>query len=48
MKDMYSFDTDEITAMDTYNKVREVYDWFFETIGLPYITVNSFSTLLIY
>jgi len=40
MKDMYSFDTDEKTAMQTYNLVRDAYDWFFNSIGLPFVTVS--------
>lgn len=42
MKDMYSFDMDENTALDTYDQVREAYDWFFSSIGLPFVTVLSF------
>jgi prolyl-tRNA synthetase len=40
MKDMYSFDMDETTAMQTYNLVRDAYDWFFNSIGLPFVTVS--------
>ena len=40
MKDMYSFDTDEKTAMQTYNLVRGAYDWFFNSIGLTFVTVS--------
>ena len=39
MKDLYSFDIDEVAAMDTYINVRDAYDWFFKSIGLPFITV---------
>lgn len=39
MKDMYSFDMDENTAMKTYEEVRAAYDWFFGQIGLPFVTV---------
>jgi len=39
MKDLYSFDTDEVAAMNTYSSVRDAYDWFFKSIGLPFITV---------
>lgn len=41
MKDMYSFDLDEDTALATYNDVRDAYDWFFSSIGLPFVTVSS-------
>jgi len=40
MKDMYSFDLDEKTAMKTYELVRDAYDWFFNSIGLPFVTVS--------
>lgn len=43
MKDMYSFDLDENTAMKTYELVRDTYDWFFNSIGLPFVT--AFSSL---
>lgn len=43
MKDMYSFDLDENTAMKTYELVRDSYDWFFNSIGLPFVT--AFSSL---
>ena len=39
MKDMYSFDLDEETAMDTYKQVQEAYDWFFQQVGLPFVMV---------
>jgi prolyl-tRNA synthetase len=41
MKDMYSFDLDEKTAMETYGLVRNTYDLFFKSIGLPFVTVRS-------
>jgi prolyl-tRNA synthetase len=44
MKDMYSFDLDKHTALKTYNSVRDAYDWFFSSIGLPFVTVLSFLT----
>lgn len=43
MKDMYSFDLDESTALTTYDDVRDAYDWFFSSIGLPFVTVSTFS-----
>lgn len=46
MKDLYSFDTDEAAAMDTYNTVRDAYDWFFNSIGLPFVTVFHVIPLL--
>jgi prolyl-tRNA synthetase len=41
MKDMYSFDEDETAALETYSQVREAYNWFFEQIGLPVVSVCS-------
>jgi prolyl-tRNA synthetase len=41
MKDMYSFDTDEVIALQTYEQVRDAYDWFFNAIGLPFTTVPN-------
>jgi prolyl-tRNA synthetase len=41
MKDMYSFDADETTALQTYNEVRGAYDWFFNKIGVPFVTVGA-------
>ena len=45
MKDMYSFDLDEKTALRSYNLVRGVYDWFFNSIGLPFVTVSNLFDL---
>ena len=45
MKDMYSFDIDEETALETYDEARKVYDWFFTQIGLPYVTVTQIQRL---
>jgi prolyl-tRNA synthetase len=39
MKDMYSFDISYGAAMEAYNDVRSAYDWFFQQIGLPFVTV---------
>ena len=39
MKDMYSFDLDQNSAMEAYEEARKAYDWFFSQIGLPFITV---------
>jgi prolyl-tRNA synthetase len=39
MKDMYSFDLDTTTALETYDDVRSAYDWFFNEIGIPFVTV---------
>jgi prolyl-tRNA synthetase len=39
MKDLYSFDVGEADAMKTYADVRKAYDWFFEQIGIPFVTV---------
>lgn len=47
MKDMYSFDLNEDSAMATYNNVRDAYDWFFSRIGLPFVTVFSLTAELI-
>ena len=46
MKDMYSFDLDEKTALETYSLVREAYEWFFNSIGLPFVTVSQLSNRL--
>jgi prolyl-tRNA synthetase len=39
MKDMYSFDATEDEALETYNAVLEAYNWFFDQIGLPFVSV---------
>ena len=36
MKDMYSFDVDEASAMATYQIVRAVYRNFFEELGVKF------------
>ena len=41
MKDMYSFDLNEETALQTYYEVRYTYDWFFNQIGLPFVAVYA-------
>jgi len=46
MKDMYSFDVDEAATMSTYGEVRDAYDWFFEQIGLPFVTVLLLVSLI--
>lgn len=46
MKDLYTFDLDKKTALETYDEVRQAYDWFFRQIGLPFVTVFFFETQL--
>ncbi|XP_076439992.1 putative proline--tRNA ligase, mitochondrial [Babylonia areolata] len=41
MKDMYTFDTNEETAMDTYHIICDAYDKVFDRIGVPYEKVEG-------
>lgn len=37
MKDLYTFDTDEETAKDTYETVCEAYNNIFKKIGVDFV-----------
>jgi prolyl-tRNA synthetase len=37
MKDLYSFDKDEVNAVDTYNKICQAYENIFKQIGVKFI-----------
>ncbi|VEN39508.1 unnamed protein product [Callosobruchus maculatus] len=39
MKDMYSFDTDETSAKDTYNEICASYDRIFDKLDMEYVKV---------
>lgn len=39
MKDLYTFDKDETSAIATYNRVCEAYDAIFKRVEVPYIKV---------
>lgn len=41
MKDMYTFDTDEQSAMQTYEAVCEAYCRIFDRIGVPYVKAQG-------
>uniref|UniRef100_A0A3B3R5X6 Probable proline--tRNA ligase, mitochondrial n=1 Tax=Paramormyrops kingsleyae TaxID=1676925 RepID=A0A3B3R5X6_9TELE len=41
MKDMYSFDTSEEAAHQTYKAVCQAYDRLFRRLGLPYVMVQA-------
>ena len=41
MKDMYTFDTDETAANETYELVREAYDRILTRIGIPFAAVSD-------
>jgi len=43
MKDMYTFDTSEEAAIETYDKVREVYRDFFASLGVPVVEAKASS-----
>lgn len=43
MKDLYSFDKDEISALDNYSQVRSAYDRIFERLGIPVASVFADS-----
>jgi len=41
MKDLYTFDKDEESALNTYNQVSEAYDRIFTRIGVPFQRVKG-------
>lgn len=43
MKDLYTFDTTESDARQTYEKVRQAYSAFFDELRLPYLVANADS-----
>jgi prolyl-tRNA synthetase len=43
MKDLYTFDHDVDTALDTYARVRQAYDAFFNQLGVPFLTAEADS-----
>lgn len=43
MKDMYTFDINEAAALETYDKVREIYRNLFQYLGLPVIEAKASS-----
>jgi prolyl-tRNA synthetase len=43
MKDMYSFDSNSESALETYNEVRKAYDSFFTELGAPFIVAEADS-----
>lgn len=42
MKDLYSFDIDENSALDTYGRVCQAYEEIFKRIGVKFIKGNFF------
>ncbi|XP_050421520.1 probable proline--tRNA ligase, mitochondrial [Adelges cooleyi] len=46
MKDMYSFDRDEKSAVETYNTVCQAYENVFNFIGVNYIKVRGASGMM--
>lgn len=40
MKDLYTFDTTEAAAIETYRGIQAAYRALFDEIGLPYIFVG--------
>jgi prolyl-tRNA synthetase len=43
MKDLYTFDVDARTALQTYDDVRAAYKRFFDELKMPYIVANADS-----
>lgn len=41
MKDLYTFDVDQESAIKTYEEVNEVYRKLFQFIGVPFIEGNQ-------
>ena len=39
MKDLYTFDCDDATAIKTYNNICDKYRTLFEELKIPYIVV---------
>lgn len=47
MKDLYSFDVDEKSALETYGRVCQAYEGIFKRIGVNFIKGKIFSRILI-
>lgn len=43
MKDLYTFDTTEEQARETYDQVRKAYSAFFDELNLPYLVASADS-----
>ncbi|KAI4127447.1 MAG: hypothetical protein LQ338_003217 [Usnochroma carphineum] len=43
MKDLYTFDVDELKASSTYQKVRKAYDDFFNELRVPVLVARAYS-----
>lgn len=41
MKDLYTFDADQESAMKTYEEVNEIYRKLFKFIGVPFVKGNG-------
>ncbi|KAH9523430.1 prolyl-tRNA synthetase [Bulinus truncatus] len=46
MKDMYTFDTSEETALETYNLVCHAYNRIFDRIGVNYVKVSGATGII--
>ncbi|BFZ16805.1 hypothetical protein BsWGS_19843 [Bradybaena similaris] len=46
MKDMYTFDTNKDTALETYSAVCEAYDRIFDRIGVAYVKVSGATGMI--
>jgi prolyl-tRNA synthetase len=43
MKDLYTFDSSQDAALETYELVRKVYSAFFESLGVPFLVAEADS-----
>lgn len=41
MKDMYTFDVDKTSALQTYEELNDIYTRFFKFIGVPFVKGKS-------
>ena len=41
MKDLYTFDINDATAIATYNQIRQRYDALFEELKIPFLVVSG-------
>lgn len=41
MKDLYTFDADQESALKTYEEVNEIYRKLFKFIGVPFVKGNE-------
>lgn len=46
MKDLYCFDADKDSAVNTYEMVNDIYDQFFKYIGVPFVKGGSENDLV--